>query len=60
VPEVILARHAGLRVVALSIITNLAAGLSDVALTHDQTMTMAAKAAGSVQTLLTAFLTSYE
>ena len=59
VPEVILARHAGMTVAALSIITNLAAGMSEVALTHNQTMTMAAKAAGSVQTLLTAFLTSY-
>ena len=59
VPEVILARHAGMRVAALSIITNLAAGMSDVALTHDQTMTMAAKATGSVQALLTAFLSSY-
>ncbi len=58
-PEVILARHAGMRVVALSIITNLAAGMGEVTLTHDQTMTMAAKAAGAVQTLLTAFLSSY-
>jgi purine-nucleoside phosphorylase len=59
VPEVILARHAGLRVAALSIITNLAAGMSDVALSHDQTMKMAAVAAGDVQTLLTAFLSDF-
>ncbi len=60
VPEVILARHAGMRVAALSIITNLAAGMSDVKLTHDQTMMMAARAAGSVQSLLTEFLAKFE
>jgi len=60
VPEVILARHAGMRVAALSIITNLAAGMSDVALSHDQTMTMAARAAGYVQTSLTQFLSDFE
>lgn len=56
VPEVILARHAGLRVAALSIVTNLAAGLSATPLTHAQTMEKARLAAGSVQKLLLAFL----
>lgn len=56
VPEVILARHAGMRVAALSIITNLAAGLSTTPLTHAQTMEKAKLAAGSVQRLLLAFL----
>jgi len=60
VPEVILARQAGMRVAALSIITNLAAGMSSVALTHDQTMTMAARAAGYVQALLTQLLSDFE
>ena len=59
VPEVILARHVGMRVAALSIITNLAAGMSDVKLSHEQTMTMAAKAATDVQVLLTGFLENY-
>ncbi len=59
VPEVIIARQAGMRVAALSLITNLAAGLGDTPLTHDQTMANAARAAGSVQTLLRAFLTAY-
>jgi len=59
VPEVILARHVGMRVAAMSIITNLAAGMSDVKLSHEQTMTMAAKAADDVQTLLTEFLSNY-
>jgi len=59
VPEVILARHAGLRVAALSIITNLAAGMSAVALSHQQSLDMSARAAADVQTLLKAFLVDY-
>ncbi len=38
VPETILARHVGLRVLGLSFITNLAAGLSSEALTHAATL----------------------
>jgi len=41
VPETILARHAGLRVVGLSLITNMAAGLSAEALTHAATLQQA-------------------
>ncbi|CZV02894.1 xanthosine phosphorylase [Enterobacter ludwigii] len=41
VPEVISARHCGLKVVAVSAITNLAEGLSDVKLSHEQTLTAA-------------------
>ena len=37
VPEVISARHCELRVVAVSAITNMAEGLSDVKLSHAQT-----------------------
>jgi purine-nucleoside phosphorylase len=59
VPEVILARHVGMRVAALSIITNLAAGMSDVKLSHEQTMKMAARATDDVQMLLTEFLGGY-
>jgi len=44
VPETLIARHAGMRVLALSLITNLAAGLSDEALSHALTLS-AAKAA---------------
>ena len=56
VPECILARHAGMKVAALSIVTNLAAGMDDVGLSHDQTLAVAAKAAGDVRRLLLAFL----
>lgn len=59
VPEVILARHAGLRVGALSIITNLAAGMTDTPLSHEQTMRNAKIAAKSVQKILREFLMRY-
>lgn len=59
VPEVILARHAGMRVLALSIITNLAAGMSDTDLSHEQTMRNAEIAAVSVTKLLREFLKRY-
>jgi purine-nucleoside phosphorylase len=52
VPETILARHAGLRVLALSMVTNLAAGLGDEPLGHAHTLqTAAAHAAKAVRTL---------
>jgi purine-nucleoside phosphorylase len=41
VPETILARHAGLQVLALSMITNLAAGLDAEELSHAQTLAAA-------------------
>ncbi|KDS04925.1 purine nucleoside phosphorylase [Salmonella enterica subsp. enterica serovar Heidelberg str. RI-11-014316] len=41
VPEVISARHCGLKVVAVSAITNLAEGLGDVKLSHAQTLAAA-------------------
>jgi len=55
-PECILGRHAGLRVAALSMITNLAAGMGGAALSHAQTLTVAATAAADVRRLLEAFL----
>jgi purine-nucleoside phosphorylase len=45
VPETIIARHAGMKVLALSMITNLAAGLDAQPLSHAQTLA-AAQAAG--------------
>jgi xanthosine phosphorylase len=52
VHETVLARHCGLRVVAISAITNLAEGLSDVALSHEQTLRDAERAAGDLTRLL--------
>lgn len=55
-PECILARHAGLRVAALSILTNLAAGMGGTTPSHEQTLSVAAAAAEDVRRLLQAFL----
>jgi xanthosine phosphorylase len=52
VPEVILARHCGLRVAALSAITNLAEGLGTEALSHEQTLREAARAGADLAALL--------
>lgn len=57
VPEVILARHAGLRVAALSVITNLAAGLGHVPLSHERTLKAAAEGAAAVRDLLVGVIT---
>ncbi len=45
VPETILARHAGLRVLAISLMTNMAAGLAAETLSHEHTMAIAGSAA---------------
>jgi purine nucleotide phosphorylase len=58
-PETILARHAGLKVAALSLMTNYAAGLVPGVLAHDQTLSVAAAAAGKVRLLLRTFLERY-
>jgi xanthosine phosphorylase len=55
VPEVILARHAGLRVAAVSAITNLAEGMGGEALSHEQTLHHASAAAEDLTRLVTAF-----
>lgn len=59
VPEVIVARHAGLRVAAVSALTNLAEGLGDEVLTHEHTLASAALAAADLQRLLTRFVTAF-
>jgi xanthosine phosphorylase len=52
VHETVLARHCGLRVLALSAITNLAEGLGDVELSHEQTLRAAERAGGDLTRLL--------
>jgi xanthosine phosphorylase len=56
VHETIVARHCGLRVAAVSAITNLAEGLSDAPLSHEQTLRDAERAAGDLTRLLLGFV----
>jgi xanthosine phosphorylase len=56
VHETIVARHCGLRVAALSAITNLAEGMSEGPLSHEQTLRDAARAAESLAPLLVRFV----
>jgi xanthosine phosphorylase len=59
VPEVIVARHCGLRVAAVSAITNLAEGLGDEVLTHEHTLASAAVAARDLERVLTRFVSEF-
>lgn len=56
VPEVITARHCGLKVVAVSAITNLAEGLGDIKLSHAQTLAAAELSRQNFINLICGFL----
>lgn len=56
VPEVIMARAIGMRVVAVSCITNKAAGLSPVKLDHQEVMDAGRAVAGNFEALVTEFV----
>ena len=56
VPEVILARFLGLKAAAISTITNMAAGMSDEAISHEHTKAMAPIGAAKLETVLRRFL----
>ena len=58
VPEVILARFLGLRVAAISTITNMAAGMSDEQISHEHTKAMAPLGAVKLESILRQFLRS--
>lgn len=53
VPEVLVARAIGLRVLAISLITNLAAGISGEPLDHGEVVTVGAEAASALQAWVT-------
>jgi len=55
VPECLAARHCGMKVAALSVVTNLAAGLSTSPLSHEETLAAAQNAYEKVERLLLAF-----
>jgi len=58
VPETILARHCGLRVMGLALMTNMAAGLSDEALTHALSLQQAQSSAEVAAKYLAAVVAS--
>ena len=58
--ETILARHAGMRVAALSLMTNYAAGLVPGALAHEQTLAVAGEASAGVCRVLRRFLEAFD
>jgi len=60
VPETILARRHGLRVLALSMITNMGCGLEDQALSHGHTLAVAQAAQASAVPLLEAIVAALE
>ncbi len=59
VPEVILARFLGLRVAAISTITNMAAGMSDEKISHEHTKAMAPLGAAKLERILRRFLSEF-
>ena len=56
VPEVILARFLGLRVAAISTVTNMAAGMSDEQISHEHTKAMAPLGAAKLERILRRYL----
>lgn len=59
VSEVLVARHCGLRVAAISAVSNLAAGLSEEEINHENTLIYSQKAAGNLLKLIHGFLEDY-
>jgi purine-nucleoside phosphorylase len=59
VPEAIVARHMGLRVGGLSMLTNLAAGLSEGPLNHEEVLATATQMNADVAMLLLRFFENY-
>lgn len=59
-PDVILARHAGMKAVGFSIITNLGAGMAAETFSHEHTMAQAGGAAAKLSKLLAAYVAGYK
>lgn len=58
VPEIILGRFLGLRCAAVSVVTNMGAGLSDESISHEHTKAMAPLGAAKLEKVLRRFLRS--
>lgn len=59
VPEAIVARHMGLRVAAISMLTNAAAGVSATPLNHEEVLEAAARMSGKAAALLARFFDNW-
>ena len=55
-----LAAKKGLKVAAISVVTNLGAGLEQASPSHHETTEVGGRAAGDMQSLLTAFLEDFD
>jgi purine-nucleoside phosphorylase len=56
IPEVIAARHMGLKVLAISCVTNMAAGISDEVLNHEEVLKTGERVKGDFEALIRAVL----
>jgi purine-nucleoside phosphorylase len=56
IPEVIAARHMGIKVLAISCVTNMAAGISDDVLSHKDVLATGERVQGDFVALLRAVL----
>ena len=52
VPEAIVARHAGMDVLAIAVVSNLAAGISEAPITHDEVLRAGAEAGPKLAALI--------
>jgi len=59
VPEAIVARHMGLRVAAISVLTNAAAGVSETPPNHEEVLEVAAHMSGMTANLLAGFFDNW-
>lgn len=57
--EVITARHCGMRVAAISAISNMAAGMSDIKISHELTLSGVKKATDKLKQLVLGFVETY-
>ena len=55
--EALVARHAGIRVAGVSCISNLASGISEVELSHDDVQSIANERGGELEQFITAYIT---
>ena len=60
VPEVIIANHCGIKTLAISVVTNYAAGLSKKKLSHKETLSEAKKAEKNIIKLIKNFIIDYK